>query len=102
MTLSPVIFVAPQSVCTIKRDTIGDIYICVLTGYVEPDPGGLTTCKIAGFDFGLKRYLTGHNGHDIDSPQFFKRSINAMQTCKQRALKKGQESISDIVNVWTA
>ena len=37
------------------------------------------TGKIAGFDFGLNRYLTGHNGHDIDSPQFFKRSINAIK-----------------------
>ena len=37
------------------------------------------TGKIAGFDFGLKRYLTGHNGHDIESPQFFKRSLNAIK-----------------------
>ena len=65
--------------CTIKRDTVGDIYICVLTDYVEPAPNRLTTGKIAGFDFGLKRYLTGHNGHDIESPQFFKRSINAIK-----------------------
>ena len=65
--------------CTIKRDAIGDVYICILTDYVEPDPNRLTTGKIAGFDFGLKRYLTGHNGHDIESPQFFKRSINAIK-----------------------
>ena len=49
--------------CTIKRDAIGDVYICILTDYVEPDHNRLTTGKIAGFDFGLKRYLTGHNGH---------------------------------------
>ena len=65
--------------CTIKRDAIGDVYICILTDYEEPDLHRLTTGKIAGFDFGLKRYLTGHNGHDIDSPQFFKRSINAIK-----------------------
>ena len=65
--------------CTIKRDAIGDVYICILTDYVEPDHNRLTTGKIAGFDFGLKRYLTGHNGYDIDSPQFFKRSINAIK-----------------------
>ena len=52
--------------CTIKRDTIGDIYICVLTDYEDGDLNRLTTGKIAGFDFGLKRYLTGHNGHDIE------------------------------------
>ena len=65
--------------CTIKRDTVGDVYICILTDYVEPDPNRVMTSKIAGFDFGLKRYLTGHNGHDIDSPQFFKRSLNTIK-----------------------
>ena len=62
--------------CTIKRDAVGDIYICILTDYEDGDPNRVLTGKIAGFDFGLKRYLTGHNGHDIDSPKFFKRSLN--------------------------
>ena len=65
--------------CTIKRDAIGDVYITILTDYEEPDLHRLTTGKIAGFDFGLKRYLTGHNGHDIESPEFFKRSLNAIK-----------------------
>ena len=65
--------------CTIKRDTIGDVYITILTDYEEPDFHRVMTGKIAGFDFGLKRYLTGHNGHDIDSPEFFKRSISAIK-----------------------
>ena len=65
--------------CTIKRDAIGDIYICVLTGYEDGDLNRVMTGKIAGFDFGLKRYLTGHNGHDIESPQFFKRRLNAIK-----------------------
>ena len=65
--------------CTIKRDSIGDVYICILTDSVEPDLHRVMTGKIAGFDFGLKRYLTGHNGHDIESPQFFKRSLNAIK-----------------------
>ena len=49
------------------------------------------TGKIAGFDFGLKRYLTGHNGHDIESPQFFKRSLNAIKraSCKHSTKRKG-------------
>ena len=69
--------------CTIKRDAIGDVYICVLTDYEEPDLNRVMTGKIAGFDFGLKRYLTGHNGHDIDSLQFFKRSLNAIKRANQ-------------------
>ena len=65
--------------CTIKRDTVGDVYITILTDYEEPDLIRLMTGNSAGFDFGLKRYLTGHNGHDIESPEFFKRSINAIK-----------------------
>ena len=65
--------------CTIKRDAVGDVYICILTDYEAPDFNRVMTGKIAGFDFGLKRYLTGHNGHDIESPEFFKRSVNAIK-----------------------
>ena len=80
--------------CTIKRDAIGDIYICVLTDHVEPDLNRVMTGKIAGFDFGLKRYLTGHNGHDIESPLFFKRSLNAIKraNCNHSRKRKGSKN----------
>ena len=78
--------------CTIKRDAIGDVYICILTDYVEPDLNRVMTGKIAGFDFGLKRYLTGHNGHDIDSPLFFKRSINAINRANGNHSRKRKGS----------
>ena len=38
--------------CTIKRDALGDVYICILTDHVDPDLNRPTTGKIAGFDFG--------------------------------------------------
>ena len=78
--------------CTIKRDTIGDIYICVLTDYEDGDLNRVMTGKIAGFDFGLKRFLTGSNGHDIESPQFFKRSINAVKRANRNHCRKKKRS----------
>ena len=78
--------------CTIKRDAVGDIYICILTDYEEPDHNRVMTGKIAGFDFGLKRYLTGHNGHDIESPLFFKRSINAVKRANRNHSRKHKQS----------
>ena len=78
--------------CTIKRDAIGDIYITVVTDHVEPDLNRVMTGKIAGFDFGLKRYLTGSNGHDIDSPEFFKRSINAIKQANRNHSRKRKGS----------
>ena len=50
------------------------------------------TGKIAGFDFGLKTYLTGHNGHDIESPQFFKRSLNAIKRASRKHSTKRKGS----------
>ena len=78
--------------CTIKRDAVGDVYICILTDYVEPDLNRVMTGKIAGFDFGLKRYLTGHNGHDIDSPLFFKRSVNTIKRANRNHSRKRKGS----------
>ena len=78
--------------CTIKRDAIGDIYITILTDYVEPDLNRLTTGQIAGFDFGLKRFLTGSDGHDIESPQFFKRSLNAIKRANRNYSRKHKGS----------
>ena len=78
--------------CTIKRDAIDDVYICILTDHIEPDLNRLTTGKIAGFDFGLKRYLTGHNGHDIESPEFFKRSISAIKRASRAHSRTKKQS----------
>jgi putative transposase len=78
--------------CTIKRDAIGDVYICILTDHVEPELNRAMTGKIAGFDFGLKRYLTGHDGHDINSPLFFKRSINAIKRANRNHSRKREGS----------
>ena len=78
--------------CTIKRDVVGDVYICVLTDHEEPDLNRTMTGKIAGFDFGLNRYLTGHNGHDIESPQFFKRSLNAIKRASRKHSTKRKGS----------
>ena len=78
--------------CTIKRDAIGDVYIIILTDYVEPGLNRAMTGNSAGFDFGLKRYLTGHNEHDIDSPLFFKRSINTIKRANRNHSRKKKKS----------
>ena len=78
--------------CTIKRDGLGDVYICILTDHVAPDLNRPTTGKIAGFDFGFKRYLTGHNGHDVDSPQFFKRSLNTIKRAHRKHSRTKKKS----------
>ena len=51
-----------------------------------------TTGKIAGFDFGLKTFLTCSDGTTIESPQFFKQSLNAVKRANRHHSKKLKSS----------
>ncbi|MBQ6772633.1 MAG: transposase, partial [Synergistaceae bacterium] len=61
---------------TVKRDAVGDIYV-YLSCEIQNKPVEPRTGKSVGFDFGLKRFLTGSDGHNISSPYFF--MLNAKQ-----------------------
>lgn len=56
---------------TVKRDRCGDLYIVVLTDCTEAKSLPMTG-KAAGYDFGLKTFLTRHDGKRIESPEFLK------------------------------
>ena len=47
-----------------------------------------TTGRIAGFDFGLKTFLTCSDGSKIESPQFLKQSLNAIKKASRQHSKK--------------
>ena len=78
--------------CTIKRDSIGDVWLIILTDYIDTDSCQPTTGNSAGFDFGLKRYLTGSDYNDYESPQFFKGSLNAIKRANRRHSPKRKGS----------
>ena len=78
--------------CTIKRDSVGDVWLIILTDHVDTDLESPTTGKSAGFDFGLKRYLTGSDYNDYESPQFFKRGINAIKRANRKHSRKVKRS----------
>ena len=42
----------------------------------------------AGFDFGLKRFLTGSDYNDYESPQFFNRGINSIKQAYRKRSRK--------------
>jgi putative transposase len=67
---------------TVKRDKLGDIYIHIVTDFVE------TRIEIVGFDFGLKTFLTVSNGEDIESPLFFHQNSNAIRKANRNLSKK--------------
>lgn len=47
-----------------------------------------TTGKIAGFDFRLKTFITCSDGSKIESPQFFKQSLNVIKKASSHHSKK--------------
>ena len=80
--------------CTIKRDSVGDVWLIILTDHADMDFSLPTTGNSAGFDFGLKTYLTGSDYNDYASPQFFKRGINTIKraNCNHSRKVKGSNN----------
>lgn len=76
---------------TVKRDKLGDIYIHVVTDYVETRITPRTG-EIVGFDFGLKIFLTASNGEDIESPLFFNFNHKAVRKASRNLSKKSKGS----------
>ena len=68
---------------TVKRDSVGDIYVYLVCD-TQREPVEYRTGESVGFDFGLKRFLTASDGHDIISPDFFMLKVKHIRTkCRQ-------------------
>jgi putative transposase len=77
---------------TIKRTTLGELFMVVVVDSVEEPETKVETSRIAGFDFGLKTFLTCSNGTKIESPQFLKQSLNAIKKANRQHSKKRKGS----------
>lgn len=69
---------------TIKRDLIGDLYLIMTLETKNITKKIITSGKIAGFDFGLKTFLTLSNHEQIKSPFFYKK-------CNKKIAKANRE-----------
>jgi len=79
---------------TIKRTVNGELFmVIVVDGYSTPEVTSLTG-KIAGFDFGLKAFLTCSEGFKIESPEFLKASLNILRKASRQHSKKQKGSIN--------
>jgi putative transposase len=73
---------------TIKRTPLGELFLVVVVdGVVEPQIK-LETGRIAGFDFGLKTFLTSSEVFTIESPQFLKQSLNTIRKASRELSRK--------------
>ena len=73
---------------TIKRTPLGELFmVVVIDGVIEPQIK-IETSRIAGFDFGLKTFLTVSDGSKIESPQFLKQSLTVIKKASRQHSKK--------------
>ena len=77
---------------TVKRDSLGDLYICIVTDAMTSAEGVPRTGKSVGYDFGLKTFLTASDGNDIESPLFFRQSANEVKKASQGLSSKQRGS----------
>lgn len=77
---------------TIKRTPLGELFIVVVVDTVGEPETKVETSRIAGFDFGLKTFLTCSDGTKIESPQFLKQSLSAIKKASRQHSKKRKGS----------
>jgi putative transposase len=77
---------------TIKRSPLGELFMLAVVDDVGLPEVRFETGKIAGFDFGLKTFLTCSEGFSVESPQFFKQSLKAIQKASRQHSKKVEGS----------
>jgi len=73
---------------TITRTALGELFMIVVVDGVDEPEIKFETSRIAGFDFGLKTFLTCSDGAKIESPQFLKQSLNAIKNASRQYSKK--------------
>ena len=71
----------------VTRDALGDVYITLTEDYsevkIEPKTG-----KAEGFDFGIKDFLTGSDGHRYTSPMFYKHNAKQLAEAQRKYSRK--------------
>jgi putative transposase len=77
---------------TIKRTPIGELFLVVVVDDGSEPIVKFETGKTAGFDFGLKTFLTCSEGFKIESPLFLKQSLNAIRKASRQHSKKQKGS----------
>lgn len=83
-----------ESICTvtIKRDRVGDLWLCVVAKAEGIKSFIIKNGKTAGFDFGLKTYLTASDSTRTQSPLFFNRNSRKVKKANRNLSRKKKGS----------
>jgi putative transposase len=73
---------------TVKRDAAGRLWLFFSVVEQAVMPNGVTSGKIAGFDFGLKTFLTDHTGKEYVSGLHHRQALRRLRVLQSRKDKK--------------
>lgn len=76
---------------TIKRDPLGDIRLFFSCELADIEVKAATG-KMAGFDFGLKTFLTSSEMTEVQSPEFFRQNIKQIKAANRDLSRKRKGS----------
>lgn len=77
---------------TIKRDSEGNLWVCFSVRTERIVEKRTSTGESGGFDFGLKTFLTDHNGETYMHPQFFKAKLGRIRLLSRSLSRKEKGS----------
>ncbi len=77
---------------TIKRDALGDIHLFFSCDLPDVQTNQAATGKMAGFDFGLKTFLTSSEMTEVQSPEFFRQNIKQIKAANRDLSRKRKGS----------
>lgn len=70
---------------TVKRDTLGNLYLHFVVKEDIDQSNRILTGNSAGFDFGMKVFLTSSDGQEIESPLYYRQAMQDLKIA-QRAM----------------
>ena len=73
---------------TVKRDAAGRLWLIFSVVEKVSEPIEVTTCRVAGFDFGLKMFLTDHTGKSYVSGLHHRHALRRLRVLQSRKDKK--------------
>lgn len=73
---------------TIKRDSLGNLYLYFSAVEEIAQNNQTMTGNSAGFDFGLKTFLTTSNGDEIASPLYYRQAMAELKIAQQALARK--------------
>ena len=73
---------------TIKRDSLGNFWLYFVVEEEIDQSNRILTGNSAGFDFGMKTFLTSSDGQEIESPLYYRQAMAELKQASRKVSSK--------------